>query len=184
MNPTTNTIDSPPDRSTNWAMIIRVGIVATLVLGLVGYAMKVTYESVIKGGVVNRGDFYDVELQAMGNFSMDEKLGTVDDVPRQFRELDGKKVQLNGEVAPVGTDGGSQVSRFTICYSVAKCCVGGSPKPQHFVYCSTAGGKLVPNYLYSSRVRVFGTLHVKVTKEAGIVSSVYHLDLERVEPIS
>ena len=180
------TVNSPaiPQRSTNWGMIVRVGVVAVLVLGLVGYAAKVTYESVIKGGVINRGDYYDVELKAMSSFDMDQVIGTVQDVPARYRELDGKKVQLVGEVAPSGVATSDKVDRFSLCYSVAKCCFGGEPKVQHFVDCKTTDGRLVPNYLNGPQVKVFGTPHVKVIKAGGKIQSVFQLDIERVEPVT
>src|SRR4051812_6902946 len=112
-------------RATNWNMIARVGVISALVLAMVGYALKVTYESVVQGGVINKGQFYEVELKQMSNFEMDQINGTLADVPARFRDLDGKKVLLTGEVAPTGNEGGSKVTRFSLCYSVAKCCFGG-----------------------------------------------------------
>ena len=179
------TVNSPaiPHRTTNWGMIARVGVVAALVLSLVGYAVKVTYESVINGGIVNRGDYYEVELKAMSSFEMDQINGTLQDVPQRYRDLDGKKVLLLGEVAPGGDEGGDKISRFSLCFSVQKCCFGGDPKAQHFVDCKTPDGRLVTNYLYRGTVKAFGTLHVKVTKSGGKIQSVYQVDLDRVEPL-
>lgn len=177
-------VNMPVERQTNWSMILRVGIVSVLVLGLVGYAMKVTYESVIKGGVINKGDYYEVELKAMSNFDMDPKLGSVADVQPRFRQLDGKKVLLTGQIAPTGFSAGPEVDRFQICYSVATCCIGGAPKPQHFVACSVPNGKKVRNYDSSSNVKVYGTLHIKVIKDGGEISSIFQMDVERVDPIS
>jgi hypothetical protein len=165
-------------RRTNWGMILRVGLVVALVLALVGYAAKVTYESVIQGGVVNEGDYYKVELKAMSNFEMDKVTGTLADVPERFRNLD-------GEVAPGGDEAGPKVTRFSLCFSVAKCCFGGPPKPQHFVICTAPNGKQVRTYVGESQtIQVFGTLHIKVINDGGAVSSVYQMDVERVEPVS
>src|SRR3954469_2464715 len=105
----------------NWGVVVRVGLIVTLILALVGYALKVTYESVIQGGVVNSGDYFTVELKQMSNFEMDQQNASVADVPERFRNLDGKKVLLEGEIAPGGDDARAKVSRFIICYSVAKC---------------------------------------------------------------
>ncbi|HEY7117111.1 MAG TPA: DUF3299 domain-containing protein [Tepidisphaeraceae bacterium] len=170
----------------NWGMVIRVGIVVSLVLALVGYAMKVTYESVIQGGVVSKGDYFEVELKQMSNFEMDQNLGTALDVPERFRKLDGKQVQLEGEVAPMNFSAGDKLSSFTLCYSVAKCCFGGPPKVQHFVACKASEGKQVRNYEGSGTVRVFGTLHVNVIKdkETGKINSIFQMDLQHVEPVS
>ena len=174
----------PLSQRINWAMAARVGVVVALVLALVGYALKVTYESVIQGGVVSAGDHFRVELKQMSNFEMDQTLGTTADVPERFRDLDGKKVVLDGEVAPGGTTAGDQVKQFSLCYSVAKCCFGGPMKVQHFVACS-AGGRPMPNYVYDGTVRVYGTLHIKVIKnETGAIDSIFQMDVERVEKLS
>jgi hypothetical protein len=168
----------------NWSMAMRVGVVAALVLALVGYALKVTYESVIQGGVVSSGDHYRVELKQMSNFEMDQSVGTVADVPERFRNLDGKKVVLEGEVAPGGSSAGDTVKRFSLCYSVAKCCFGGPMKVQHFVACS-AGGRPMPNFDGAGPVRVFGTLHIKVYKtDVGTIDSIFQMDVERIERVS
>jgi hypothetical protein len=171
-------------RRTNWGVIARVSLVVALVLALVGYAAKVTYESVIQHGVVRSGDHYVVELKAMSNFEMDQVNGTVADVPEPYRKLDGTKVLLEGEIAPIGDTAGDKVSKFTLCYSVARCCFGGPPKPQHFVACKVPGGNQVTNYVGGPPVKVYGTLHVNVIHAGGAVSSVYQLDVERVEPVS
>ena len=153
-------------------------------LGLVGYAMKVTYESVIKGGVVNKGNYFEVELKAMSNFDMDQRLGSVEDVQPRFRNLDGKKVLLVGQVAPTGFSAGPKVDKFQICYSVANCCFSGQPKPQHFVSCSAPSGKTLKSFESSTNVQVLGTLHIKVIKDGGIISSIFQMDVDRVDPVS
>lgn len=170
-------------RGVNWSMVVRVGLVSAVILGLVGYALKVTYESVIQGGVVSAGDHYKVELKQMSSFEMDQVSGTVADVPPRFRELDGKRVILEGEVAPTA-EGADKIRSFLLCYSVQQCCFTGPPKAQHFVKCSSPTGRLVPNYYRSGTIRVSGTLHVKVIKDAGAIQSVFQLDLDRIEPVS
>jgi hypothetical protein len=177
-------VKMPSSRQINWGMFVRVGIVMALVLALVGYAVKVTYESVIKGGVVNEGDYYKVELKAMSNFEMDQRAGTIADVPERFRNLNGKKVLLEGEVAPIGNTAGDKVGKFTLCYSVARCCFSGPPKVQHFVACEVPGGHRVTNYVGGPPVKVFGTLHINVVNDGGEISRVFQLDVEHVEPVS
>jgi hypothetical protein len=179
-------INMPAGQRTNWSMILRVGVVSVLLLGLVGYAMKVTYESVILKGVVNKGDYFQVELKAMSNFDMDPRLGSVEDVGPEFRRLDGKKVLLVGQVAPTGFSAGPKVDRFQICYSVATCCLSGTPKAQHFVSCRAPAGKLLENYESSTNVQVLGTLHIRVIKDkdGGSISSIFQMDVDRVEPVS
>jgi hypothetical protein len=172
------------ERRTNWGTVARVSVVGCLVLALVGYALKVTYESVIQGGVVNRGDYFDVELKAMSNFEMDQQKGTLADVPQRFRDLNGKKVLLIGEVAPLGNTAGDKAKEFQLCYSVAKCCFGGPPKVQHFVLCRSRDGKPMPNYLGVPQIKIFGTLHINPVHEGDAISSLFQMDIERIEPMS
>jgi len=169
----------------NWSMIIRVGLVGALVLALIGYALKVTYESVIQGGVVASGNHFNVELKQMSNFEMVQFNGTTADVPERYRQLDGKDVMLEGEVAPGGMSAGDLTRQFSLCYSVAKCCFGGPPKVQHFVLCQPVDGKPMPNYEGAGPVKVYGKLSVKVIKdETGKISSLFQMAVDRVEPVS
>ena len=166
-------------------MIVRVGFVVAAVLLLLGYALKVTWESVIKSGIRQNGDVYEVDLFTMSRFDMDQSAGTIADVPQKFRELDGKRVALKGEIAPGGNEAGDRISEFQLCYSVQNCCMTGQPQAQHFVNCKTEPGKSVRNYANRpGGVRVVGTLHVNVIKTAGKVESVFQMDLERAEPVS
>ena len=119
----------------------------------------------------------------MSSFEMDQVNGTLQDVPQRYRDLEGKKVLLLGEVAPGGDDASEKIRRFSLCFSVQKCCFGGPPKAQHFIDCKTTGDRRVPNYLGRGTVKVFGTLHVNVQKEEGKVQSVDQVDLDRVEPL-
>jgi hypothetical protein len=176
------TAKAPSGRQVNWGMLVRVGIIVAMILALVGYAVKVTYESVIQGGVVNEGDYYQVELKAMSNFEMDQRAGTLADIPERFRNLNGKKVLLEGEIAPGGNSAADRINKFSLCYSVAKCCFSGPPKVQHFVVCEVPRGNKVT--IDGPRVKVFGTLHVNVVNDGGAISRVYEMDVERVEPVS
>jgi len=184
---TPSTPAAPPARAPrqiNWGMYIRVGLVVGIVLFFAGFALYETFNLVWRGGVINKGDYFDVNLQSMGNFEMDQRMGTLADIPQRYRDLNGKKVLLQGEVAPAGYSAG-RGSDFDLCYSVAKCCFGGPPKVQHFVACKVPkDAKKVPDWIWSGQIKVFGTLHVKVKKEGELITSIYQLDIERIEPVS
>jgi hypothetical protein len=94
--------------------------------------------------------------------------------------LDGKKVILHGEMWDA-KGAGPTVDNFELVYSIAKCCFSGPPQIQHFVH-----AKALPNTsvgYYDGTVEVKGTLHVNVTKDAGRVTGVYHVDVEKLEPV-
>jgi hypothetical protein len=173
-------------RSVNWALITRVGLVVGLVAFFVGFALYETFNLVWRGGVVDKGNYFEVDLKSMSNFEMDQRVGTLADVPERFRNLDGKKVLLQGEVAPADFALG-RGSDFLLCYSVAKCCFGGPPKVQHFVSCRISKdlqGKRLPDWMWSGQIKVFGTMHVKMQKEGELTTSIYQLDVEKIERVS
>jgi hypothetical protein len=154
-----------------------------VMLALVGYPLYVFVVEEVTGGKRDIGGGYtQVNLKAMSTFRFDGVNGTVEDVPQTWRELDGKKIVTDGEMwAPLSA--GNRITAFQLVYSVANCCYTSEPQIQHFVQARVLPGKAVG--YYSGRVKVAGTLHVKVTRdEAGKVNGVYHLDVEDVQPLS
>lgn len=131
-------------------------------------------------GITQRGDAYQVDLKSMSTFPFDQRHGTLDDVPPRYRELDGKKVILIGEMwAPNASS--PRLDKFELVYSIAKCCFSGPPQIQHFVQSSATNG---PIPFYSGLVRVTGTLKVDVTKDPdGKITGVYHVAVDSVEPV-
>ena len=153
-----------------------------VVLLLVGYPVYVFLESALTGGIRDRGGYKEVDLKAMSLFHFDQENGTIDDVPQKWRELDGQKVKVVGEMwDPYSA--GNQVVGFQLVYSIAKCCFSGPPQIQHFVQARVVPGKSVG--YPSGPVEVMGTLRVKVTRdELGKITGVYHLDVESVRAVS
>jgi len=157
----------------------RMIIFAAVVLALVGAPVYIYLDSRLSGGIKNHGDYLEVDLKAMSNFPFDQINGSITDIPKQFRELDGKRVMVEGEIwAP--NSAGNELHNFELVYSIAKCCFSGPPQIQHFVQSQPVKGKIP---YYSGLVRVVGTLHVNVQKAGGQVSSVYQLQVESVEPV-
>jgi hypothetical protein len=171
-------------RPVNWSMYGRVGLVVGLVAFFVGFALYETFNLVWRGGVIDKGYYFEVDLKSMSNFEMDQRSGTLADVPERYRNLDGKKVLLQGEVAPADFTLGKG-SDFLLCYSVAKCCFGGPPKVQHFVSCRVSKDlKRLPDYMWNGQIKVFGTMHVTLQKEGDLTTSIYQLEVERIERVS
>ena len=55
---------------------------------------------------------------------------------------------------------------------------------QHFVSCRVRKGDRLPGWMGDGQIKVFGTLHVKVVKSGDLITSIYHMDVERIEPVS
>ena len=132
-------------------------------------------------GVEQHGDYAKVDLKSLGNFPLDGSNGTISDVPAKFRDLDGKRVVLEGFMYTPNA-ATPQVNNFQFVYSITKCCFNGPPLVQERVFARVPGGKAVPYFDYQL-VRVVGTLHVNVVKEAGIIMSVYTLDVEKLDQV-
>lgn len=155
---------------------------AAIVLLLIGTPVYIYLDSVLSGGIHHRGNVIEVDLKSMSNFPFDQTNGTINDIPKQFRELDGKRVVVTGEIyAPDSASG--DLDHFDLVYSIAKCCFSGPPQIQHFVHSRVKDGGTVP-YL-SGLVEVVGILKVDVQKDpkTGKVAQVYALDVEDLKQL-
>jgi hypothetical protein len=176
-NPT-QTPKVPLSERFNLRLLIFIGVIAILV----GYPVCVLVQQQLSGGVTSvAGGYKEVNLKALGNFVFDDSSGTVNDVPAKYRELDGQKVLLIGEMYS-GT-GAGEVNSFELVYSIAKCCFGGPPKVQERVFCYLP--KNSTSALYGGFSRVTGTLHLKLTRnEVGKITTLYTLDVDKIIPES
>ncbi|HEX3357592.1 MAG TPA: hypothetical protein VHS31_11535 [Tepidisphaeraceae bacterium] len=167
----------PLSERINIRMILFFGVM----LALIGYPVYIYLDSAVHGGIKDIGGGYkEVDLKAMSVFPFDQTNGTVNDVPKKWRDLDGQKIVAYGEMY-VGQSAGQEVGSFDLCYSIAKCCFNGPPQVQHFIH-STPAQKANLEY-YSGLVKVKGILHVNVTRDQGKVSHVYWMDVDSVDPM-
>ena len=169
-------IKIPWTQRINFRLLFFVAFMALLL----GYPVYILLDMQLSGGVKQAaGGYLDVNLKAMSTFTFDQANGTEKDIPQQWRDLDGKKVILRGEMwSPTGA--GDDVDSFVLVYSIAECCVTSTPQVQHFVHARPMEGKRVQ--YYEGPVEARGVLHVNVKQDAGRVSSVYQFDVESIRP--
>ncbi len=172
-------IKVPLSERINVRMLVFIGVLALIV----GYPVYILIDAQVSGGIRNvAGGYKQVDLKAMSSFNFDQANGNLNDIPEKWRDLNGQKVVLYGEMwQPYSAN--NEVAGFDLCYSIAKCCFSGPPQVQHFVQSKVTNGKSVE--AYDGLVKVTGTLRVDVKKdrEAGKVVSVYQLDCDSVEPV-
>jgi hypothetical protein len=156
-------------------MIAFLAIVSAFPLGI-GY---IGLKAAMTGGIEHHGNYDEVDLKAMGNFPFDEANGTIDSVPARWRQLDGKRVLFEGYMY-ASRSAAPQITEFQFVYNITKCCFSGPPRVQERVFVHTRNDELVP-YYYGDLVKIVGTLHVKVEKDAGIVTTVYTMDVDQVQ---
>ncbi len=159
-------------------------VIFTLVVGIIiGWIGWITYDAMFKhidSTSINGQEYFKVNLKAMSNFPFDQAMGTIEDVPKDYRALHGKKVILQGEIWAPGSSS-YDLKQFDLVYSIAKCCFSGPQQIQHFVHTTSVKDTLP---YYEGQVRVRGTLTINVTKDPdGKITGVYHLAAESVEPI-
>lgn len=163
---------------------IRILIFLLILGALIGVPVYIYVDSVASGGIKDLGGgLKEVDLKAMSSFPFDQENGTLEEVPEQWRKLDGQRVELVGEMwAPNAA--GNLVSEFSLVYSIEKCCFSGPPQVQHFVQTTVKGGKVVP--YYREPVRATGTLRVNIIRDevAGKVASIYQFEVEKLRPAS
>ena len=87
----------------------------------------------LTGGIIHHGNYTSVDLKAMGNFPFDGINGQLTDIPERYRNLDGKKVELEGFMW-AGNSASSEVNRFEFVYNISKCCFNGPPLVQERVF--------------------------------------------------
>jgi hypothetical protein len=151
---------------------------------LFGWFLYVYLDQTLTGGIANHGDYVEVkELKAMGNFLFDDLTGTDEDIPQQYRALNGKRVLLTGQLYPEQS-AGPEVKRFQLVYNIGQCCFNGPPRVQERVFV------LVPDHLrvanvYDQRIRVYGKLDVACRRdpESGKVVAIYRMVADKVEPV-
>jgi hypothetical protein len=156
----------------------RLVLLFAVVAAPIAWMMYIFLESEITHGIKDVGGYKQVDLKAMSSFDFNQTYGRLEDVPARWRDLDGQKVILYGEMWAPNTIA-PELDQFDLCYSITKCCFSGPPQVQHFVKSRAIRG-LLP--YYSGLVKVKGTLHVDVKQGEGKIASVYQVDVESVEP--
>lgn len=160
----------------NFRLILFIAVVALPLLG-VGWLMV---RSLLTKGVIQHGDYAEVDLKALGNFPFDEANGTRDDVPARWRELDGKRVELKGFMFnPLSARDSNE---FQFVYNVTKCCFSGPPRVQERVYAHARTD--MPLFPQDECAKVVGILHVRVIRDrTQAIHSVFDLDVQHVEAL-
>jgi hypothetical protein len=122
-----------------------------------------------------------VDLKALGDFPFSQETGQTNDIPRCWRDLDGRRVSLNGFMF-----GPFSLSPSDNLYQLVYDNHPSSFKPplvQESVYANAPATMGV--YSLYDPVKVDGVLHVGVQRDAsGAMRSIFRMDVESVTPLS
>ncbi len=181
MSMTTPVVDYQGKRPLSERINFRLLTIAVVFSLLVGIPVYNFVKLQVSHGIERNGDRFDVDLKKMGFFDFDEHSGTIDNVPPDYRKLDGKEIALEGFIAPTSVSS-DKINAFELVYNVAKCCYGGPPKVQERVFAYVPNGTI--DYT-PDEIRIIGTLHVVLNKDkdTGKIVTVYTMDVKRAEPL-
>jgi hypothetical protein len=173
------TLDYPTASKTRMALSERINLRLIVILLLVAVPFLWCLWTIVDQRIiVKEGDYYAVDLKGMGNFPMDPLRDGEEVIPKEVRELDGKKVKFQGEMYGPNS-AANEVTQFQLVYSIVECCMGGPPKVQERVFAFAKPEQRIPNYS-GRQVTVIGTLHVGVQKQNGQAVSVFTMDVDEV----
>ncbi len=162
----------------NVRMIVFVLAIGVIVL----MPAYVFFRDALTGGVTRSGDYHLVDLKAMGNFPFDQQSGKLENIPKEYRELDGKKVKLQGFMWG-HRSAGDRGTEFQFVYNVNECCFKGPPQVQERVYAYAPKGRSFRIFSYQF-AEITGTLHVRIVRDKeGAIYSIYDLDVEDTKPV-
>jgi len=151
---------------------------AVLVSSIILFALS--HACVADAPATQPAEGYKVNLKSMSLFPFDSQNGTLNDIPKQFRDLDGQRVRFIGEMwRPTLRDDGS-VASFQAIYSATKWSFREAPHVQDFWRCTPVEGVMVRPM--NSMIEVTGILHVRILKQDESIQSVYDVDVESVKP--
>lgn len=160
----------------NWRLVSFIGFFFIL-FGCFGYTIL---SDVLTHGIHQHGNYISAELKPLGQFPFDEQNGLLTDVPKDYRALDGKRVELKGMMWQLQS-AGPNVAQFQLVYNIQKCCFNGPPLVQERVFVHLPRDKKIR--WYDQLVSCVGTLHVRLKRDdQGTVRSVYDMDLDSLAP--
>jgi hypothetical protein len=123
-----------------------------------------------------------VDFAQMSDFPLDQRGGTMDDIPASWRALDGKHVKMSGMVAAwINTTDASHPSALLTTDAHLRN-EHEPPRVQQVLYAYAKAG-VMTDPTGEALLTVAGTLHVMPKRDSnGILSSVFSIDVDRLEP--
>ena len=123
----------------------------------------------------------EVNLKHLGFFPLSAEMGTIDNVPPDFRKLDGQHVGLEGVIVlDAANDAGTNCQ---LVYDPQKGSFGGPPVVQERVFLFGQNGRGA--IAVAGKARVVGVLHVAVKRGSDRrILSVYGLTVESITPLT
>jgi hypothetical protein len=122
----------------------------------------------------------ELTVRELSDFPLDQVNGAVADVPIRWRNLDGQRVALVGNLWAPTVDSSGTCIQFQLTCQVDE---RTPPAAQRFVSCSTV--QPMPEWTSTMDVvRATGILRINIVHKNGVIASVFSLDVDRLEPLN
>jgi hypothetical protein len=118
-----------------------------------------------------------IDFPTLGGFVFDLEHGSLDEIPPPLRQLDGQRLSVEGFMVPM--DQAPQINEFALVPSLWLS-IGPPPTLQQTLVVRMPQGKSLD--YYPNRIRIAGTLHVRVVGDDGYDVCVYDMMLESITP--
>ena len=130
----------------------------------------------------NRPDPQLVDIDTISKSDLDQRNGTINDIPVGARLLDDQKIKIQGKMWAPQVTGSSTLSFFQLANTHYHGGVGVLPLAQDFINCVPAPNARI--FYSDNPVVVTGTWHVAIKKDStGMIKSVFQIDVDRVDSV-
>ena len=126
--------------------------------------------------------YITVDFARMSDFPLDQRDGTVGDIPASCRALDGKRVTMSGLLAvTIDTTDPSHPSALLTTYAHLR--NEHEPPRVQWVLSAHANAEMLNELSNRALLTVKGTLHVVPKYDSnGLLTSVFTIDVDQIEP--
>lgn len=165
---------------TYWMTHNKQSVTATAVVAS-GSGNATTPAAAAAGKAAETADFLPVTFSTLSSYyyelpALDEKAtkSTKDQIPQPIKDLDTKKVALQGFMVPIDLKNGKS-TKFLLVKDQSLCCFGRMPRMNEWISVKMKPGKAA-RVIQDQPVTVFGSLSVGEVIEGGEVQSIYRID--------
>lgn len=193
-------MSSPSTTSKSADIMIALGAILCIALGA-SMTYWLTHKSTVSGTTTSskppvatstdskpageNADFLPVTFSTLASYYYElpalednAKKPAKDQIPQPIKDLNGKKIALQGFMVPIDLKNGKS-TKFLLVKDQSLCCFGRMPRMNEWVSVKMKPGKSA-RVIQDQPVTVFGSLDVGENIENGEVLSIYRVDSEDV----
>jgi hypothetical protein len=119
----------------------------------------------------------NMDFATLGDFAFDQYKGKLAEIPFPIRLLDGRKIAIEGYMIPM--DQAEKITEFALVPDIFWSHRRGPPPIQQTIVARIVSGPQTG--YFADRIRVTGTLHVRVTYDEGYVVCIFDMTVDSIQ---